>query len=91
MAGNFVRVMGWKVTAAGIPAIKIIAGDEKWLAGDGDAGAVLEAPSALELTRGMTGRRSVEQLRAWSWSEDPATYLPHLSVFEPRTQVLEEW
>jgi uncharacterized protein (TIGR03083 family) len=89
-AANFVRVMARKVTAAGLPALGISCGDMEWVAGDGEQGARLEAPSVFELTRAMTGRRSVEQVRAWSWEGDADSYLPYLSVFEPRPQPLEE-
>jgi uncharacterized protein (TIGR03083 family) len=89
-AANFVRVVGRKVTAAGLPALGISCGDTEWVAGDGDQEARLEAPSVFELTRAMTGRRSLAQIRAWSWEGDAESYLPHLSLFEPRPQPLEE-
>lgn len=90
LASNFVRVMDLKLNAANLPALKIVTDRDEWIAGDSATAAVLEAPSAFELARAMTGRRSREQIAAWSWSGDPETYLPYLSVFEPRSEPLEE-
>jgi uncharacterized protein (TIGR03083 family) len=90
LASNFVRVIDRKLTAANLPALRIVAQHDEWIAGDGAVGAALGAPSAFELVRAMTGRRSRDQIRAWSWAGDPETYLPYLSVFEPRTEPLEE-
>jgi uncharacterized protein (TIGR03083 family) len=41
---------------------------------DGLGPATVEAP-AFELLRGLTGRRSLDQIRSWSWSDDPTPYL----------------
>jgi uncharacterized protein (TIGR03083 family) len=44
---------------------------------DTEPRATLSAP-ALELFRGLTGRRSIEQIRRMDWSSDPS---PHLGIF----------
>jgi uncharacterized protein (TIGR03083 family) len=89
-AANFIRVMGRKVTAARLPALGIYCGDMEWVTAEGGQGARLDVPSVFELVRAMTGRRSLAQIRAWSWEGDADSYLPYLSVFEPRPQPLEE-
>jgi uncharacterized protein (TIGR03083 family) len=39
--------------------------------------------SDFELGRGVMGRRSLAQLRAWPWEGDPAPALGHLTLFTP--------
>jgi uncharacterized protein (TIGR03083 family) len=46
--------------------------------------------SRFELMRAMTGRRSVEQMRAYQWHGDPAPELLVLSIFTPRPTPLDE-
>lgn len=43
-----------------------------------------------EIGRVVSGRRSIEQVRALTWSSDPAPWLKHLFVFGPREFDLNE-
>jgi uncharacterized protein (TIGR03083 family) len=45
----------------------------------------------FELARGVLGRRSAAQIRAWSWGvDDPSPVADRLPVFGPRDEPLEE-
>jgi hypothetical protein len=54
------------------------------------AGSLQATP--FELMRALSGRRSVEQIRAYDWSVDPAPYLPAFAFgpFTTRTDPLDE-
>lgn len=43
-----------------------------------------------EIGRVVSGRRSIDQVKALEWSSDPAPWLDHLFVFGPRETVLFE-
>lgn len=61
--------------------------------GDGSPAIAGEsvAVDAFELTRALTGRRSLDQIRAWAWSvEDPEPYVALLPVFAARATDLVE-
>jgi uncharacterized protein (TIGR03083 family) len=58
----------------GIPPLRLRAGDRVWVAGDDEPAATLEA-DAFELLRAVTGRRSLDQIRALGWDADPAPWL----------------
>ena len=52
--------------------------------GPADGSAVLAVDvSDFELGRGIMGRRSLAQLRAWPWEGDPSPVLDHLTLFPP--------
>lgn len=57
----------------------------------GEAAASVQG-SAFELLRAFGGRRSVEQVRALDWSDDPGTWLPALTFgpFTPSPAPVEE-
>lgn len=43
-----------------------------------------------EIGRVVSGRRSIDQVKALTWSSDPAPWLDHLFVFGPRETALNE-
>ena len=61
------------------PSVHVMATDtgQKWHLGEG-ADLTLRA-SAFELARAMTGRRSINQIRAMDWSDDPTEVVSLLS------------
>ncbi|MBI2169856.1 MAG: maleylpyruvate isomerase family mycothiol-dependent enzyme [Actinobacteria bacterium] len=71
------------VTARGLPAIEVRAGDDAWVVGGPNPAATLTA-SPFEVCRALSGRRSVHQVRAYEWTGDPDLYLPALT-FGPFT------
>jgi uncharacterized protein (TIGR03083 family) len=46
--------------------------------------------SRFEFVRAATGRRSVEQMRAWEWDGDPRVDLLVIPIFTPRRDALVE-
>jgi uncharacterized protein (TIGR03083 family) len=85
----FTGRLGHVLKEKGAPALRIRAGKDEWLLGDGAPATTLEVDD-YELARGMVGRRSEAQVRSWSWQGDPEPYLPLLSVFPFRVDDLVE-
>jgi len=76
----FAEGFGEKVKAKGLPAVKLVAGDWSTVAGEGDPQVTVIA-DRYELGRALSGRRSADQVRAFSWAGDPEPYLPIFSMF----------
>ena len=83
------NVIGPRITDAGLPPLGVSTVGYERVFG-GDQAAVTVTGDAYELARAFMGRRSFDQIRAFDWSGDPDPYLPHFSVFEPRTDPLVE-
>jgi uncharacterized protein (TIGR03083 family) len=81
----FTGRLGHRLQESGAPALRIRAGKDEWLlGGDGDGDAEPAATvdvDEYELFRGLVGRRTERQIRAWRWQGDPGPYLAELSVF----------
>lgn len=80
---GMVGVAGGRITGAGLPALRLVAGEQSWTAGEGEPGATLTAPGRGELGRVLGARRTPEQVRALAWEGDPEPYLPLLPLFPP--------
>lgn len=85
----FTGHVGQRLKEAGTPALRIRAGKDEWLLGDGEPAATVDVDE-YELVRGAVGRRSEAQVRSWRWQGDPEPYLPYLSVFPFRVSDLLE-
>jgi uncharacterized protein (TIGR03083 family) len=48
---------------------------EWWLGDRGDLNAIVAEAPSYEVFRALAGRRSVDQVRSWSWSDDPSPYI----------------
>lgn len=70
-------------------ALRLRAGAEERVLGEGEAAATLSAPP-FEVLRGITGRRSADQVRAWDWEGDVDAVLEHLPNYPMRAEPLEE-
>jgi uncharacterized protein (TIGR03083 family) len=66
-----------RLRAQGRPAIRIDAGSQEWVLGEGDPAATL-ATNSYDLTRALIGRRSRAQVAAMGWDGDSE---PFLDVF----------
>lgn len=73
--------LGAKAESGDVPPLRLEAEDWSTTVGDGEPTTTVRAPSRWELARGLGGRRSADQVRAWDWSGDPSPYLSHLSPF----------
>ena len=71
---------------AGLPAVAVDTGD-----GPAPGAAASLSVDAFELARALTGRRSIDQMRAWAWTvADPEPYLSLIPAFSARTTDLIE-
>lgn len=73
----------------GVPPLRILTEDNALDIG-GDDPAVSVEIGWWEIGRVTSGRRSLEQVQALTWSDDPAPWLDHLFVYGPRETALEE-
>ena len=82
-AGNHLQQ---KVDGAGLPAVAIDTG-----AGPEPSAGDSVSVDPFEFARALTGRRSLDQIRAWNWSvEDPEPYVTLIPAFSARTTDLIE-
>jgi uncharacterized protein (TIGR03083 family) len=76
--------------ATGRPALRLLAGEQEFTLGSGPPQATVRAgaPAAL---RTLTGRRSLDQVRALDWDGDPSPWLPALTwgPFRPTDVAVE--
>ena len=77
---GYSRPLGAKIDEAGLPALRIEAGDLSFVAGSGEPGATVRG-EPYEVFRALAGRRSEADVRALDWDGDPAPYLPIFSAF----------
>jgi hypothetical protein len=93
LRGSMAFVSGgyWLVNGDTTPVAAFRDGDQLWAPSDVEAVAVAEAP-AFDLLRGLSGRRSEEQLRSWSWNGDIDAVIPGFTwgPFVPTLEPLPE-
>lgn len=77
---SHVRFFGRRIKEARLPALEVRVGDRTWTAGKDDVIGKLEG-DGFELLRGLTGRRTHDQVRRLHWSVDPGPYLPVFSMY----------
>jgi MDMPI C-terminal domain len=78
-----------RLQATDRPALRLRAGTTEWVVGDGPPVATVTAP-AFELFRALSGRRSIDQIRAFEWEGDRDTFLDIFSPFEPPKEAFVE-
>ncbi len=86
---RYVRGLGHRLDAAGLPALRLCAKDCEYLAGSGSPSTSVTA-SRWELFRTLGSRRSVSQLRALRWAGDPEPYMPFIPAYGARVDDLVE-
>jgi len=75
----YARWLGQRLDQADRPALRLRVGDRDWVEGSGQPTVALAA-DAFELFRALSGRRSLDQVRAFAWDGDPE---PYLDLFAP--------
>lgn len=88
-AGYVAVVLGFRLPSAGLPPLRVLAGDSERVSGEGEVGATVSA-SRFELFRALSGRRSPEQIRAYDWDGDPEPYIPFFYPYGAREEALVE-
>jgi len=78
-----------RLQATGLPALRLRTGSTEWVVGDGPPAATVIAP-AFELFRALSGRRSLDQIRAFVWEGNPEPFLQVFSPFEPPKEAFVE-
>jgi hypothetical protein len=78
-----------RLQATNTPALRVRASDREWVIGDGIPQATVTAPP-FELFRALSGRRSLGQIRSFSWDGDPEPYLKVFSPFEAPKEAFVE-
>lgn len=73
----------------GVPPLRILT-ETNALDIGGDNPETSVEMSWFEISRVVSGRRSLEQVKALAWSGDPDPWLDHLFVFGPRESALVE-
>lgn len=76
----YARWLGRRLDQAGRPALRLRAAGRSWVEGSGPPAAELAA-GPFELFRTLSGRRSLEQVRALGWDGDPEPYLHLISPY----------
>jgi hypothetical protein len=78
-----------RLQATDRPALRIRAGDREWVVGDGVPQATVTA-EPFDLFRALSGRRSLEQIRNFSWDGEAELFLDVFSPFEPPVEAFVE-
>jgi len=76
----YARSFTKRVLDAGLPMVKVVAGEREWTRGD-DAPTLAVTGSPFELLRSLTGRRTADEVAALEWSGDPSAYVPLASAY----------
>jgi uncharacterized protein (TIGR03083 family) len=78
-----------RVGNAGLPVVRVDAGEQVWQSGEGKPAAVVTGP-AFELLRAFSGRRSAAQILAMNWVGSATPYASVASPYGlPGNDVLE--
>jgi uncharacterized protein (TIGR03083 family) len=83
------EALGNRITEQKRPALRLIAGTDDMVLGDGEPATTLRGDQ-FELTRAMVGRRSDAQVRALDWDGDATPYLDIMSSYGTRDTDLVE-
>lgn len=80
----YARNFGKRLKDASLPTITVEAGEHQWTAGKEVPVGSVRAP-LFEVLRGLTGRRTTDEVKGFEWSIDAAPYLEVFSMY-PITQ-----
>lgn len=78
-----------RLQAKALPALRVRTGEMEWVIGDGIPAATVTAPP-FELFRALSGRRSMDQIKAFSWDGSAKPYLSVFSPFETPAEAIIE-
>ena len=78
-----------KLKGSGGPSLRVVTERKEVVAGDGEPAATVRG-SRFELFRGLSGRRSPDQLRAYEWAGDPEPFLELFYPYGVRAEALVE-
>lgn len=81
--------VGFRLTAVGLPALRLSYDGKDRVLGDGEPAAKVTAEK-WELFRAFAGRRSRGQIAAYDWTGDPEPYLALIPAYGERADDLVE-
>ena len=87
--GFYSMYFGKRLKDAGLPTLIVETGEHRWTAGREEPAGTVTAP-LFEMLRGLTGRRTTDEVKAFDWSVDAAPYLPLFSMYPPAQHPLNE-
>jgi len=77
---SYVRFFGRRIKDAGLPSVAVEGDEKSWIAGAGEPHARVAAPS-FSLLRGLTGRRTHDEIRAFTWDGERDEYVAIFSMY----------
>lgn len=80
----YARNFGKRLKDAGLPTLVVRGGEHEWTAGREEPIGTVSAP-LFEMLRGLTGRRTLDEVKTFEWSVDAAPYLEIFPMY-PVTQ-----
>lgn len=86
---SYVGGVGLRIGASGGPAVRFVTEHKEVVAGGGEPAATVRAPR-FELFRALSGRRSLDQVRAYEWDGDPEPFLQYFYPYGVRADALVE-
>jgi uncharacterized protein (TIGR03083 family) len=78
---GYVRWFGRRLKDRAVPAAELSAEGRSWVAGAGEPAISVEVPTMFELLRGLTGRRTRDEIASYRWRGDPEPYLEVFSMY----------
>lgn len=87
--GFYSRYFGKRLKDAGLPTIFVDTGEHRWTAGREEPIGSVRAP-LFEMLRGLTGRRTSDEVKGFDWSIDAAPYLAIFSMYPVTEKSLNE-
>lgn len=88
-ASFYARNFGKRLKDAGLPTVIVEAGEHQWIAGREEPVGSVRAP-LFEMLRGLTGRRTTDEVKGFDWSVDAAPYLGLFSMYPVTDRSLNE-
>ncbi|MHB1487114.1 MAG: maleylpyruvate isomerase family mycothiol-dependent enzyme [Acidimicrobiales bacterium] len=74
--------LGRRLEGAGLPGLRLVAGNQEWVVGPGQPAASVEG-DRHEILRALSSRRSAAQIRAMKWDGSPEGFLAVLGAYGP--------
>lgn len=88
-ASFYARNFGKRLKDAALPTVIVEAGEHRWTAGRDEPTGSVRAP-LFEMLRGLTGRRTTDEVKGFDWTIDAAPYLDVFSMYPVAQKSLNE-
>lgn len=76
----YARNFGKRLKDAGLPTVIVECGEHQWTAGREEPEGYVRAPM-FEMLRGLTGRRTLDEVKGFDWTIDAAPYLDVFAMY----------